>query len=441
MTSIRSCILVLVASIFVAAGLSAQTSQDRLQKALREQDWKQVESIARKDLRSNPKDLDRLTLLAMALMRQGRFEAALTQSTKLIGQFPQSYAPHMIAAECQMRMRQPDKAIRLFMAAKAIAPDSVEPTMALGMLLSEIGKCDDAITHLEESLFRRPGNVVITTQLTRCYLRLGRISEASELAMRSAEIDPGDVNLQLMAGETLMAAGRTEEAIPFLQQSIAGGRGTASAHLLLTVALQDRGRTAEATDVARSYVKLAPEDAQGWFNVGLLQIEASKLDSALKSLRRAVTLKPNYPEAYYNLGRVYDGLGFSEDAVQSYRRCAATGGNLAAQSYLGIALIYRKAGNFPEALKAHNQSVSLSDTSQVCRAQRLRTCFDADRCAESASFIDDDVNRFQHSPSVLFEAARCLARNGRRFDAEKIIGVIERTSPAIAYELRMFMSM
>jgi len=373
-------------------------------------------------------------------MRQGRLESALNQSMQAIEQFPRAYAPHMIAAECQVRLRQPDKAIGLFLAAKNLAPDSAGPSMALGMLMSGIGKCDEAITHLEESLFRQPGNMTIAGQLTRCYLRLGRASEAAELAIRSAELNPADPNLQLIAGEASMAAGRPEDAIPFLRQSIADGKGTASAHLLLTVALQDRGRTAEAAEVAKSYVKLAPEDAQGWFNVGLLQIETSRLDSALKSLKRAVSLKPNYPEAYYNLGRVYDGLGFSEDAIQAYRRCAATGGSLASNAYLGIALIYRKAGSFADALRAHSQSVNLSDTSQICRAQRMRTCFDADRCADAAGFIDDDVSRFQDSPTVLFEAARCLARNGRRSDAEKIIDILERSSPSLANDLRMFMN-
>lgn len=433
------CVIAIMLSVTVAA--SAQSLTPSIQKAIRSGDWSKVESLLRAELRSAPRDPDLLTLLSMALLQQGKFDAALQRALTLIEMFPESYRPRMIAAECHMRMRRTEQAIELFRSARMIAPDSAEPAMALGMILATTSRCDEAITYLEESLFRRPDNTSITLQLVRCYLRIGRASEAAELAARSAELNAGNADVQLAAGEALMAARRTEEAIPHLERALSLGSRSQSCYLLITAALQDKGRTREALDVATKYVGLAPSDPQGWYNVGLLQIEVQQLDSSLKALRKAIMLKPNYPEAHYNLGRVYDGLGFSEDAVQSYRRSAATAGEYAADAYLGIAIIHRKSGNFTEALRAHNQSVALRDTSQVLRVQRLRTCFDADRCAEASEFLDDDVSSFPNSPMLLFEAARCYARTGRRSEAERILLFLDKESPPLARDLRVFMSL
>lgn len=441
MNNVRLAIFTIALCLFTVMAVNAQMPSPALQRAMAEQDWKKVESTVRGELRKDPRNLERQTLLAVSLMRQKRFDIALKQAESVIQQYPQSYAPRMIAAECHMRLGQVDKAVELFRSARSIAPDSAEPAMALGMILASTGRCEDALTHLEESLFRRPGNLPITMNLVRCYLRLGRATEAAELAVRTAELDPASADVQLMAGEALMAAKRTEQATTYLREAIRLGARTPSMYLLLTAALQDRGLTDEAMEVARAYAGRTPDDPQGWYNIGLLQMEKMQLDSSLKSLRKAISLKPNYPEAYYNLGRVYDGLGFGEDAIQSYRRSAATAGEFAADAYLGIALIYRKSGNFTEAIRAHSQSVSLRDTSQVMRVQRLRTCFEADRCADATGFIDKDVRDFPTSPGVLFEAARCLARTGRRSDAERILKFLDKESPALAKDLRIFMSM
>ncbi|HBB25621.1 MAG TPA: hypothetical protein DCZ59_05085 [Bacteroidetes bacterium] len=445
MTTLRAILILMFGFCSLPCMLPAQTTpkvmSEPVQSALIKQDWKRAERVLRSELRSNPRDLDRQTLLAICLMRQQKFDAALRQAELITRSHPQAYAAHMIAAECHMRLGQTDKALDIFRLARTIAPDSAEPAMALGMILSSTGRFDEAITFLEESLFRRPGNMPLTMQLVRCYLRLGRASEAAELATRAAELAPGDANAQMMAGEALMASRRTEQAIDFLQQAIRLGVGSSSPHMLLTIALQDNGRTDEALAVARAYVQGSQDDPQGWYNVGLLQLEKMELDSSLRSLKKAVGLKPNYPEAYYNLGRVYDGLGFGEDAIQSYRRAAAPGGNFAADAYLGMALIYRKSGNFTEAIRAHSQSVSLRDTSQVMRVQRLQTCFEADRCADASGFIDKDVRDFPTSPGVLFEAARCFARTGRRSDAERILTFLDKESPALARDLRIFMSL
>ncbi|MBU3678560.1 MAG: tetratricopeptide repeat protein [Candidatus Kapabacteria bacterium] len=437
-TTIRALLFVL--PLLLATSLFGQSLSEPITTAVARNDWKQVETLVRKELKTNPGDVHRMTLLALSLAQQKRHPQALEQAKATIAKHPTSYPPRMIAASSLMHLGRNSDAILMFESARKIAPDSAEPAMALGMLLATTGRCDDAITHLEDALFRRPDNGSIIHQLTKCYLQLGRIFEATDLATRGAELEPNLAVAQLLAGETLMAAMKSDQAIPFLERAIALGSAN-SAYLLQTAALQDRGRTQEALAVATEYAKRAPNDAMAWYNLGLLQIESQQLDSSVKSLRRALAIKPNYSEAYYNLGRVYDVLGFSEDAIQAFRRCATTSGAFAADSYHALALLYRKLGSFDEAMRAHGQAISINDSADVYHAERLRTCVDAERCADAAPFIDRDVTRFPENPNVLFQAARCYLRNNKREQVELILPVLERIDPALAGQLKTAMRM
>jgi tetratricopeptide (TPR) repeat protein len=428
-----------LALLFVAVEAFAQVLSPEIRSAIRTSDWKKVEVLSRRALQSNVKDRELMTVLSVSLLRQGKVAQALEQARSTSALYPMAYQPLMIAGDCYVRLNSRDSAIKMFRLAQVAAPDSSEPPMALGMLLSTIGRCEEAITYLEESMFRRPENVLIVQQLARCYMRLRRSAEASELAMRSAELRPDDADAQLLAGETLMAAQRKEQGLPFLERAIERGSRAPSAFLLSTAALQELGRTEEAFRYARLYTEIAPNDAQGWYNVGLLQIERKQLDSALRNLRKAISIKSNYPEAYYNLARVYDALGFAEDAVQSYRRCATSSGLYAGDSFHALALLYRKAGNFTDAMKSHNQAVSISDTVAAYRIQRLRTCIEADRCSEARPFIDRDVELFPKHAAVLFEAARCYVRNNDRPRADAILETLRRIAPSYADELQTFM--
>ena len=417
-----------------------QVSAD-VREAIARNDWKHVEALARSELKRSPSNLDGMTLLTASLLRQSRIPQALDQANATIAKHPKAYQPRVLAADCLLRLQRSAEALTMLLAARTIAPDSAEPAMALGMALSTLGRCEEAITHLEDAMFRRPDNVAIVQELTRCYVRLRRTTEASELAIRLAESVSEDANIQLLAGETLMASQQAERALPFLERAIELGSSAPSAFLLRTAALQDRGRTKEALAVATEYAKRAPNDAMAWYNLGLLQIEVQQLDSSVKSLRRALAIKPNYPEAYYNLGRVYDVLGFSEDAIQAYRRCATTSGTFAADSYHALALLYRKLGSFDEAMRAHGQAISINDSADVYHAERLRTCVEAERCADAAPFIDRDVKRFPENPNVLFQAARCYLRNNKREQVELILPVLERIDPALAGQLKTAMRM
>jgi Flp pilus assembly protein TadD len=99
----RLSILLLLLVVPVAALLGQQVSP-AVRTAIAAGNWKQVESIVQSELKRHPKDVDRMVVLSVALLRQNRPAQALEQARTALTVNPSAYQPHMIAADCLMRL-------------------------------------------------------------------------------------------------------------------------------------------------------------------------------------------------------------------------------------------------------------------------------------------------------------------------------------------------
>jgi tetratricopeptide (TPR) repeat protein len=91
------------------------------------------------------------------------------------------------------------------------------------------------------------------------------------------------------------------------------------------------GKFDEAESFFKRYVAAAPDDAQGWVDLGLLyvaRVEAKPADSqavtdAENALRKALQVEPGSSAAYKGLGRLYVATQRKKDALNAYQRSYA----------------------------------------------------------------------------------------------------------------------
>ena len=72
--------------------------------------------------------------------------------------------------------------------------------------------------------------------------------------------------------------------------------------------------------IPQKSVQLDPQDAEAYYNLGVIFRELGKLEEAEKSYRKAILLKPDYAEAYSNIGVIFKKLGKLNEAEASYRK-------------------------------------------------------------------------------------------------------------------------
>jgi Flp pilus assembly protein TadD len=75
---------------------------------------------------------------------------------------------------------------------------------------------------------------------------------------------------------------------------------------------------------------VADTEAGGKNNVGVSHLEMRHYDIAEGYFRDAIKLRPDFAEAYFNLGVALDGMGRQPEATEAFRQAKNLGGNIPA---------------------------------------------------------------------------------------------------------------
>ena len=114
--------------------------------------------------------------------------------------------------------------------------------------------------------------------------------------------------------------------------------------------LMRHGSVEEAVRRYRAVLKLAPQDADVHYNLGVALARAGRHEEALASLRHSLAIRPGAADAHINIGDSLQALGRHEDAIGSYAKA------LVLQP--GIAEAHNNTGNALQALARHEEAVS-----------------------------------------------------------------------------------
>ena len=75
-----------------------------------------------------------------------------------------------------------------------------------------------------------------------------------------------------------------------------------------------------AIDSYKQALKIKPDYADAYYNMGNAQKNKGDLDAAIDSYKQALKIKPDYADAYYNMGIVLRAKGDLDAAIDSYKQ-------------------------------------------------------------------------------------------------------------------------
>ncbi|MFN5377834.1 MAG: tetratricopeptide repeat protein [Ignavibacteria bacterium] len=420
--------------------IAQSRDQQALQKAVQTKNWPEIERVLASMKVNASTDVTMVGLYTLALVQQNKVEQATSSARRALDLDSLRMQSWLVLAECYSRGNNRSASLDVLRRATQKFSDSVQTHLAYGLTLVKYGQHADAISPLEEVMFRRPDQSVMF-ELALCYFATGQFNAAAELYQLLVEQYPDNAAYQRGAGESLMALKKLPEAIRSFDKALLLDSNRIESYLLLTGALTESNDSARALKVATAASARFPQDAMAWYNAGLLQVKHRQYDGAAKALKKAIALRPNYGEAYFNLAVVYEQTGFTEDAANAFKRCALVLPAMAPDAYNSLAIMHRRNGNLTEALKAHEQAISLRDTSAVLHISRINSCHEAEKCAIAEGFIDDALRRFPNDAQVVYTCAKCTIRLGNVERARELIARLEKTSPSLADQLKQLLKM
>jgi tetratricopeptide (TPR) repeat protein len=185
----------------------------------------------------------------------------------------------------------------------------------------------------------------------------GEQGAALALLWEAAALAPRDADIQNRLGKALERIGALDAAIAAYRSAISERADFREASNNLILALAKAGQGAEAVERARALVRVAPDDPERLFTLGLALSEVD-VEDAIVTFRRVLSLAPKHVLARYNLALVLKRTDRLGDALNELERILAI--EPRPEAYYTRGMIYSHQGDLDRAAMALGDAVAAS---------------------------------------------------------------------------------
>lgn len=243
-----------------------------------------------------------------------------------------------------------DEAIGEFRKELEITPNDPLATLRLGVVLVEARRYDEARPLLDRAIKVPSPSYDAWLYLGRCQLAQGQANDAVASLRRALDLAakvpaaPGSTDVRRRSvhyqlATALRATGATAEAETQFAEAqrlstaqaaserdqlarfmADAGDAATSPSLPLGIAGFDTLGESERTDIQK---RLQTTLARAYFNLGIVQAQASRFDRAAVHLERAAALDSSFPQVQYSLGVAYFNAAHYDKAVPALTRASA----------------------------------------------------------------------------------------------------------------------
>ncbi len=221
-----------------------------------------------------------------------------------------------------------------------------------------------------------------------------------------------NVQFLLSLGILHWRKGDLAQASHFLETALRQARQDQNARLeaaccqALTLLHARRSHLDEAIETCKQALRLLPEQASLWHNLGALYTQIGFYQDALLAFRKATEQDPQDVLSWHSLGDIALQCGFLEEALEAYRKAIELAPEFPA-ARLGLSRTQARLGRLDQALDACQQALALDD-----------------RRPEAWSLLGDLLVRRQQYREALQAYRRVLTLDSQDFQAWNEAGVL-----------------
>jgi len=152
------------------------------------------------------------------------------------------------------------------------------------------------LRYAEERQRREPARSEWAVMAGYAWFRSGDYAKAIALLSRVTLNNPEDIWAWNLLGESQRLARQPGRAVQTLERASSVGRSSFATFFLLGEAYRDAGRLDRAITAYREVVRLEPEFARGWFELGAASIRIREFEEAKMALDQLEKLDPGLGE-------------------------------------------------------------------------------------------------------------------------------------------------
>jgi len=132
--------------------------------------------------------------------------------------------------------------------------------------------------------------------------------------------------------------------------------------ILFTFSTSHAKYTEADLDSVKKKVNDNPDNAQNYYNLGVIYNDLNRNNEAVDAYKKAVELKKDYIDAHYNLGVTYGNLNMTTEAFDAFKSVVFIDPNNFEGNF-GLANVYKRTGLYDEAIKFYKKAIEIKRAS------------------------------------------------------------------------------
>jgi superkiller protein 3 len=301
-------------------------------KLLAQGKYSDAEDLFRQMLVNNPQDVAATVGLGMALAKQFKLDGADEMFNRVLSADPNNALAHAGNAIVQMNrlqsssgtIRSQRDSILQFAESEArracqLAPADAECHYALGLVLKEQGKMDDAASELRTATNLDPGHSSALAALGKIKLDQGSVAEASEYFRKAIDLNSGNSSAHYGLGVSYLKQGMVDDAIKELNIALYQFPNSAPVRLAMGEAYQKQGNEAAALKEYEQSILIKPETPDPYLHIAEIRESRGDLELALAELRSGLAQLPYNLDLRMEIADMLVKLEKADDAIKSYQ--------------------------------------------------------------------------------------------------------------------------
>ena len=246
------------------------------------------------------------TVLREALRhhQDGRLDQAFLGYQAVLQAAPNHPDALALAGICAFHMNRLEAARRLLEDAARAGAEGPDPACTLAVVLQRLGDSAKALAVSESALARGFAHAGLLAVKGACLLDLDRVADAQQALADSIALAPDDPDVQHLWGVALRRQGRPADALAAFDRAIALKTPFPEAHFNRGNALSDLGRMRDAVLALGAAGEQAPADKEIQRRLGTAFRQLGRLEDAEKVFDYLVARHPNDAAGWYQLGMI-----------------------------------------------------------------------------------------------------------------------------------------
>jgi tetratricopeptide (TPR) repeat protein len=333
---------------------------------------------------------------------------------------PKSTKPRAALAGLYMAQGQDSLVEKVLTDAKLQLKDEPSAYRMLGDYYLARGENDKALAEFSALSTEHPNDLGVQKTLTQLLISNHRIDEADKLDDRILKKGAQDADALILKGQIQLQQKKVGESIQSLQQAVKYAPENAMGYYYLGLALQQKGDLQQAESEWREAVKLRSNLPEAWRALGTSA--AQRRDwRALESIADQLKLiAPRSPEGYlfHATARINQGDAAGTEADLKYLI------DLAPESALG----YVKLGQlrtaqkrWEEAAKAYREGLAREPNSLEALQGLVELNFRRDRAPDAVRLVQDKISQNPDNAALYLLLAQAQVRSRQPEEAEKAL--------------------